>query len=127
MYRIGLDVGIKSVGWCVMECDANGEPLHIKALNTRVFDAAEQPKTGESLALPRRTARGQRRRTRRKSSRLKSIRDLFSANGIEIFDETADGCVLLKKEYVDIDVLKKRAEALDKPVTKEEFARILYS
>ncbi len=127
MYRIGLDVGIKSVGWCVMECDANGEPLHIKALNTRIFDAAEQPKTGESLALPRRTARGQRRRTRRKSSRLKSIRDLFSANGIAIFDETADGCVLPKKEYVNIDVHKKRAEALDKPVTKEEFARILYS
>lgn len=58
MYRLGLDVGIKSVGWCVLECDENGEPIQINALNSRIFDAAEQPKTGASLAEPRRNARG---------------------------------------------------------------------
>lgn len=36
MYRLGLDVGIKSVGWCVLECDENGEPIQINALNSRI-------------------------------------------------------------------------------------------
>lgn len=52
MYRLGLDVGIKSVGWCVLECDESGEPIQINALNSRIFDAAEQPKTGASLENP---------------------------------------------------------------------------
>ena len=97
MYRLGLDVGIKSVGWCVLECDENGEPIQINALNSRIFDAAEQPKTGASLAEPRRNARGLRRRIRRKSFRLERIRKLFIENGIELF-ETHEDLICLKDE-----------------------------
>lgn len=126
MYRLGLDVGIKSVGWCVFECDENGEPIQINALNSRIFDAAEQPKTGASLAEPRRNARGLRRRIRRKSFRLERIRKLFSENGIELF-ETQDDLICLKDEYKNLDVVKLRSDALDKKLTEAEFARVLYS
>lgn len=126
MYRLGLDVGIKSVGWCVLECDENGEPIQINALNSRIFDAAEQPKTGASLAEPRRNARGLRRRIRRKSFRLERIRKLFSKNGIELF-ETQDDLICLKDEYKNLDVVKLRSDALDKKLTEAEFARVLYS
>lgn len=126
MYRLGLDVGIKSVGWCVLECDENGEPIQINALNSRIFDAAEQPKTGASLAEPRRNARGLRRRIRRKSFRLERIRKLFSENGIELF-ETQDDLICLKDEYKNLDVVKLRSDALDKNLTEAEFARVLYS
>lgn len=126
MYRLGLDVGIKSVGWCVLECDENGEPIQINALNSRIFDAAEQPKTGASLAEPRRNARGLRRRIRRKSFRLERIRKLFSENGIELF-ETQDDLICLKEEYKNLDVVKLRSDALDKKLTEAEFARVLYS
>lgn len=126
MYRLGLDVGIKSVGWCVLECDENGEPIQINALNSRIFDAAEQPKTGASLAEPRRNARGLRRRIRRKSFRLERIRKLFIENGIELF-ETQDDLICLKDEYKNLDVVKLRSDALDKKLTEEEFARVLYS
>lgn len=126
MYRLGLDVGIKSVGWCVLECDENGEPIQINALNSRIFDAAEQPKTGASLAEPRRNARGLRRRIRRKSFRLERIRKLFTENGIELF-ETQDDLICLKDEYKNLDVVKFRSDALDKKLTEEEFARVLYS
>lgn len=126
MYRLGLDVGIKSVGWCVLECDENGEPIQINALNSRIFDAAEQPKTGASLAEPRRNARGLRRRIRRKSFRLERIRKLFSENGIELF-ETQDDLICLKDEYKNLDVVKLRSDALDKKLTEAEFARVLYS
>lgn len=126
MYRLGLDVGIKSVGWCVLECDENGEPIQINALNSRIFDAAEQPKTGASLAEPRRNARGLRRRIRRKSFRLERIRKLFSENGIELF-ETQDDLICLKDEYKNLDVVKLRSDALDKKLTEAKFARVLYS
>lgn len=126
MYRLGLDVGIKSVGWCVLECDENGEPIQINALNSRIFDAAEQPKTGASLAEPRRNARGLRRRIRRKSFRLERIRKLFSENGIELF-ETHEDLICLKDEYKNLDVVKLRSDALDKKLTEAEFARVLYS
>lgn len=126
MYRLGLDVGIKSVGWCVLECDENGEPMQINALNSRIFDAAEQPKTGASLAEPRRNARGLRRRIRRKSFRLERIRKLFIENGIELF-ETQDDLICLKDEYKNLDVVELRSDALDKKLTEAEFARVLYS
>jgi len=126
MYRLGLDIGIKSVGWCVLECDENGEPIQINALNSRIFDAAEQPKTGASLAEPRRNARGLRRRIRRKSFRLERIRKLFTENGIELF-ETQEDLICLKDEYKNLDVVKLRSDALDKKLTEAEFARVLYS
>lgn len=126
MYRLGLDVGIKSVGWCVLECDENGEPIQINALNSRIFDAAEHPQTGASLAEPRRNARGLRRRIRRKSFRLERIRKLFSENGIELF-ETHEDLICLKDEYKNLDVVKLRSDALDKKLTEAEFARVLYS
>ncbi len=125
MYRLGLDIGIKSVGWSVLECDENGEPTKILALNSRIFDAAEVPKTGASLAEPRRTARGTRRRLRRKVARLAYIRSLFELNNIFIFDNS-DG-LQIKDEYKYINVLSKRVEALDNYVSEEEFARVLYS
>lgn len=126
MYRLGLDVGIKSVGWCVLECDENGEPIQINALNSRIFDAAEHPQTGAPLAEPRRNARGLRRRIRRKSFRLERIRKLFIENGIELF-ETQDDLICLKDEYKNLDVVKLRSDALDKKLTEAEFARVLYS
>ena len=60
-YRIGLDIGIASVGWAVLQNLPNGEPCRILGRGVRVFEAAEQPKDGKSLAEGRREARGIRR------------------------------------------------------------------
>ena len=64
-YGIGLDIGIASVGWAVVGLDTNERPFCILGMGSRIFDKAEQPKTGASLALPRREARSLRRRLRR--------------------------------------------------------------
>ncbi len=61
-YRLGLDIGIASVGWSVIKLNENDEPVRIEDLGVRTFIAAENPKDGSSLALPRRIARGVRRR-----------------------------------------------------------------
>ena len=49
-YRIGLDIGIASVGWAVLQNNSQDEPVRIVDLGVRIFDKAEIPKTGESLA-----------------------------------------------------------------------------
>ncbi|MFQ7004979.1 MAG: hypothetical protein ACLRRT_15710 [Ruthenibacterium lactatiformans] len=57
LYGIGLDIGVASVGWAVVGLNGTGEPVGLHRLGVRIFDKAEQPKTGESLAAPRRMAR----------------------------------------------------------------------
>lgn len=53
-YGIGLDIGIASVGWAVVALNENAEPYGLIRCGSRIFDKAEQPKTGDSLAAPRR-------------------------------------------------------------------------
>ena len=51
-YAIGLDIGITSVGWAELALIGEDTPCGILNMGVRIFDAAEQPKTGESLAAP---------------------------------------------------------------------------
>ena len=68
-YGIGLDIGIASVGWAVVALNENAEPYGLIRCGSRIFDKAEQPQKGDSLAAPRREARSARRRLRRRSLR----------------------------------------------------------
>ena len=77
-YVLGLDVGIASVGWCIL----NEEKKKIENLGVRTFVAAEEPKTGAPLAEPRRLARGTRRRIRRKSHRIDRLKSLLIKAGV---------------------------------------------
>ena len=81
-YGIGLDIGIESVGFAVVELDGNDSPFRIERIGTRIFDRAEHPKNGSSLAAPRREARGARRRLRRHRHRLERIRGLIISSRI---------------------------------------------
>ena len=76
--RVGLDVGIASVGWCVIDPDAQ----RVVGAGARIFQRAENPKTGASLALPRRMARSARRRLRRRRVRMQHLRELFVSSGL---------------------------------------------
>ena len=76
-YRIGLDIGITSVGWAVLQDNSQDEPERIVDLGVRIFDVAENPKNGDALAGPRRDARSVRRRLRRRRHRLERIKWLF--------------------------------------------------
>jgi len=69
-YRLGLDIGITSVGWAVLEHNEEEEPVKIVDLGVRIFDRAENPKDGSSLARSRREARSARRRIRRHRHRI---------------------------------------------------------
>lgn len=71
MKILGFDIGITSIGWAYVE----GEEL--KDCGVRIFTKAENPKNGDSLAAPRREARGVRRRLARRKVRLNAIKRLL--------------------------------------------------
>lgn len=119
-YAIGLDVGIASVGFAVIALDYEENPWGIIRLGVRIFDAAEHPKTGASLALPRREARSARRRLRRHQHRLFRIKKLLVDRKIINEENLAK---LYDGELSDIYELRVRA--LDKIISNEELTRIL--
>lgn len=119
-YAIGLDIGITSVGWAALALDADENPCGILDFGSRIFTGAEHPKTGASLAAPRREARGARHRLRRHRHRNERIRNLIVSSGL-ISQEQLDA--LFDGQLEDIYALRTRA--LDKTVTREELARIM--
>ena len=79
LYRIGLDIGIGSVGYAVLENNPLTEnPDKILKLGVRTFRPNEVDKTGESSAKARREARGVRRRKRRKEFRFQRMKSLLT-------------------------------------------------
>ena len=121
-YIIGLDIGITSVGYATMMLGGDDEPCRILRMGSRIFEAAEHPKDGSSLAALRRVNRGMRRRLRRKRFRKERIRSLIIESGIMTAEEI-DGIYNTKQDLSDIYQI--RCEALDRKLNREEFVRLL--
>ena len=121
-YRIGLDIGVASVGWAVLQNDNKGSPCRILGRGVRVFEAAETPKDGKSLAEGRREARSIRRSLRRKKHRSDRIRKLIVDNFSMLKEELE---ALFKDTKSQACIYKIRYEALTRKLSKEEFARLL--
>lgn len=119
-YGIGLDIGIASVGWATVGLDASERPFCILGMGSRIFDKAEQPKTGASLALPRREARSLRRRLRRHRHRNERIKNLLLNEQI-ITNEELNALFSGKLS----DIYELRTAALDRLLDNREFARVL--
>lgn len=121
-YRLGLDIGITSVGWAILEHDSSEEPFRIVDLGVRIFNRAENPKDGSALALPRREARSSRRRIRRHRHRLERIKTLLYNHEIitsERLQELYHGARDLT------DVYELRYQGLERLLNQEEWARVL--
>lgn len=121
-YTLGLDIGIASVGWAVVQNDGRGEPFKIERLGVRVFDQAENPKDGSSLAAPRREARSTRRVVRRRRHRKNRIKILIEQSGLMNREEIDN---LFQTGRFEKSVYLLRVEALDRPLTEEEAVRLL--
>lgn len=120
-YRIGLDIGITSIGWATVNiCD--GKMMSIGGLGVRIFDKPENPKNGASLALPRRQARSMRRRLRRHKHRLERIKQLIEDKGIMTKEQLSG---MYNANQIQPDVYRLRYEALERLLSPEEFVRVL--
>lgn len=119
LYRIGLDIGIGSVGWAILENDpVTEEPIRILKLGVRTFSPNEIAKTGESTAKARREKRGLHRRTRRRAFRLERLKNLLSKTFNLNLDEELK---LLSKS----DVYELRSRALDEKLSTAELSKVI--
>lgn len=117
---LGMDPGIASCGFALIDT-ANHEILD---LGVRLFDSPTHPKTGQSLAVIRRSFRSTRRNIDRTQARLKHCLQVFKAYGLIPQDAT--------KEYFhttkgDKQPLKLRIDGLDRLLSAREWALVLYS
>lgn len=105
--HIGLDVGINSLGYAAIK---DGQLLEA---NSHIFEVAENPKNGDSLAAPRRGKRALRRVIRRRGYRLHQIRTLLNVPQLQ------------PDQHFNISPWELRAEGLQRSLGKEEWARVL--
>ena len=117
-HTIGLDIGIASVGWCVL-----GE-RRIIDLGVRAFDKAETAKEGESLNKVRRDARLMRHRLQNRAWRLTKLARRLKKYGLieNIAVLKAPPCNGQKTP----NLWALRVAALDRCLSPEEWARVIY-
>lgn len=111
----GLDIGIASVGWAVLD------ESRIIDLGVRCFDKAETADKGESLNLARRSARLLRRRLRRRAWRLTKLARALKREGL-----IADANFFKKQHPFTQSLWQLRVEALGRRMSDEEWARVIY-
>ena len=126
---LGIDIGITSLGWALIERNETDDKIkndgRIIASGVRIFTKAENPKTGESLAKPRRDARLARRRNHRRAHRLAQIKNLFyKYTLIEDLPREKINSIYIVNEN-SIDPWQLRKDALYRKLTGEELAKVL--
>ncbi|WP_371322613.1 type II CRISPR RNA-guided endonuclease Cas9 [Dechloromonas sp. ZY10] len=114
-YTLGLDIGIASVGWCVL-----GEQ-RIVDLGVRAFDKAETAKEGDPLNLTRRMARLTRRRLARRAWRLTKLARLLKQHGL-----VADKQFFSPANPALVSPWQLRVAGLDRKLERDEWARVIY-
>ncbi|MBI1301213.1 MAG: type II CRISPR RNA-guided endonuclease Cas9 [Alphaproteobacteria bacterium] len=117
-YILGIDIGIASVGFAGVNLDQK----KILFCGTHIFEAAENPKDGASLATPRREKRGMRRVISRRAQRKKQIRVLLARHDLKDIESIDQS----KKKAVPLSPWELRKSALERKLEDGEFARVLF-
>ena len=118
-YSLGLDIGTTSCGWSVINLDKK----RIEDLGVRIFEGAENPKNGQSLATPRREKRGMRKRLHRRRIRLNFLKQFFIQQKILSSQQIES---LLAPHKNQINPYTVREKALSEKLTPEELFVALY-
>jgi len=119
-YRLALDMGANSLGWCVYRLNENDEPDKVVRLGSRIFSDGRDPKTLASRAADRRLARQARRRRDRVLKRRHKLMQALIRFGLMPTDDAG------RKKLQELDPYELRARGLDKPLTLHELGRALY-
>ncbi len=117
-YRIGLDIGIGSVGWAVIS--GKDENAHIEDFGVRIFDSGENVKEKQSYCQERRGYRGGRRLVRRRHYRKVLLKNHFEVCGLagaDFNDRLA--------ECFDDDVYALKVRALDEQLDTAQLYKCL--
>jgi len=116
-YRLGIDMGSTSIGWCMLELDKQNNPCGIINMGVRIFPDGRDDKSKEPLSVSRRTYRGMRRNLDRYLDRRNRILEFFDRNGFLPQQNPERRQVFLK------DPVELRKDALDRQITLSDMAR----
>jgi CRISPR-associated endonuclease Csn1 len=127
-YRLALDIGTNSIGWCVLRLGASEsspKPIAVIRAGVRIFPDGREPargkgEVGTSLAATRRQARAMRRRRDRLLKRKARLQAALISLGFWPQDEAA------RKALVTLDPYQLRKDGLDKPLMPAQFGRALF-
>jgi len=119
-YRLGIDVGTNSLGWCVLDLGRDGHPCGIRRMGVRIFSDGRDPQKGTSLAVDRRLARQMRRRRDRFLARREGLMRALVRHGLMPADPQG------RKALEALDPYCLRARGLDQPLTPHELGRALF-
>ncbi|MCY4052892.1 MAG: type II CRISPR RNA-guided endonuclease Cas9 [Hyphomicrobiales bacterium] len=128
-YRLGLDVGSNSIGWCVLDLtrpketqsdSSKLEPCAIRAMGVRIFPDGRDPQSEASLAVDRRGARSQRRRRDRFLYRKKRLMQTLIRYGLMPTDIEGRKHLEIKDPYA------LRAKGIAEKLEPHELGRALF-
>lgn len=119
-YRLGLDLGTNSLGWCALDLDDEGRPNGIRDGGVRIYSDGRGARTGTSLAVDRRNARAARRRRDRYLRRREVLLEELVAFGLMPQDEGD------RKALAAIDPYEIRNAALTEKVPPAFLGRALF-
>lgn len=115
-YYLGLDVGVGSIGWSVINIEKN----RIEDFGVRLFESGEDTRKKERFSQKRRRYRGIRRLYRRRShrkQRLKNYLGLIGLTSAENIDRYYENC--------NNNIIELRYNALSEKLSPEEIAACL--
>lgn len=118
-YRLGIDLGSTSLGWCMLELDSEGKPCGIINMGARVFSDGRDAQSHEPLSVTRRAHRSARRNLDRYLFRVRTLIDYLQTHGFLPQDEQQ------RSEVFTINPYFLRAKALDEKLSPAEFARAI--
>ncbi len=123
-WRLGLDLGTNSLGWCVFDLkkgdDGRQHPVGIRRMGVRIYTDGRDPQSGASLAQERRGPRGARRRRDRYLDRRADLLQALIRHGLMPADPTT------RKKLEELDPWRLRGEGLDRTLTLHELGRAIF-
>ena len=119
-YRLGIDIGVNSLGWCALALGPDGAPNGLLDLGVRLFADGRDPQKGTSRAADRRLARQTRRRRDRYLRRRADLMDVLVDLGLMPADAAA------RKRLEALDPYELRARGLGERLDPYELGRALF-
>ena len=123
-YRLGLDLGSNSIGWCAVLLDGKGTPCGVLDAGVRILtpneEAGRDPQSKQSLAANRRAARSMRKRRDRFLRRRDRLMETLIEHGLMPKDKTE------RKDLEKLDPYWLRAAALGQRLELPEIGRAIF-
>ncbi|MDK9720216.1 MAG: type II CRISPR RNA-guided endonuclease Cas9 [Rhodospirillales bacterium] len=118
-YRLGIDIGTNSLGWCALDLGREGEPKSIRRIGVRIFSNGRAP-DDTPLAVERRGAKGARKRRDRFIDRRDDLMAALIRHGLMPTEGSA------RKQLEGLDPYELRAIGLDALLPPHHFGRAIF-